>query len=382
MRVSTDRVMIRKAKKEDVPIVVTNTVVKVVAKEKKPEPVLVETPQEVVAEEIKKPKIEVSETDEPHDELQEMAKQEEENLGPIPNVKYLWHDKKDAKKPLQVRFQLANGETIDLMPVKAATFFMGNDPQDKRFSHKVTLTYDFWMSKLCATSKQLREFAPYDFDDCKELEQRIKGECAVYKRVPAITAKKFCEYLTRRYKSQLPNGYVFRLPTEAEYELSVVGPNSQWRYFISTPNIWGKYDRCGDQCKAKLKTLRNKYRLDTLGKWIEEDVKIKGTEILLGGLASPNVSGVYDFIGELQLVADVFSSENAGCFVDDYRDEEVDPIRLNGDKIWSLRRWGGGRTTDSGPGFKTFHLVVAPSIERLNKIGSSKNLVERYAVAA
>ena len=96
---------------------------------------------------------------------------------------------------------------------------MMGSPEDEagRFDnenlHMVTLTRDYYLGKFPVTQAQWKtvrsSYCPYPF--CKDRNRPI-----VY--VSWDAAKEFCDKLNEKYAGELPAGYRFDLPTEAQWE--------------------------------------------------------------------------------------------------------------------------------------------------------------------
>lgn len=224
------------------------------------------------------------------------------DYGPIPNKTYTWLKGGNAALPQEVKFQLSNGAAIDLVPLKAATFYMSNDWRDGRTHHKVTLTRPFWMSKYLLTADQCRDFAPNDYEDCRPIEKALAGTgYAVSKRMTRKQIDAFCRYLSEKYKSQLPKGYIFRLPTEAEWEYAF-DPDATTRMYEDKGgwlNSAAYWSQTGIQTMIELRKTRN---LDVVCQWSEDPNWgrsggwTRNSEIFIGGRMQPFANGVFDLI--------------------------------------------------------------------------------------
>ena len=73
---------------------------------------------------------------------EETPAEEVKDYGPIPDKKYAWLKGGNAKLPQEVKFQLANGEILDLIPLEAGAFLMLNERKSgkKRFKNLVTVS--------------------------------------------------------------------------------------------------------------------------------------------------------------------------------------------------------------------------------------------------
>lgn len=105
-----------------------------------------------------------------------------------------------------------------LAPIAAGCFLMGSPKEETgRFEdevqHRVTLSQDFWMGIHPVTQQQYQKIM-------EENRSRFQGEKRPVENVSWHDAVEFCKRLTERAAKHgiLPEGYVFRLPSEAEWE--------------------------------------------------------------------------------------------------------------------------------------------------------------------
>lgn len=102
-----------------------------------------------------------------------------------------------------------------LLPIAAGTFAMGSatgDPTERPVT-QVTITKPFWLGRTEVTQKEwtaLMEVNPSHF----------KGDSLPVETVTWMEAQEYCRKLTDREKAaeRLPAGYVYALPTEAQWE--------------------------------------------------------------------------------------------------------------------------------------------------------------------
>jgi formylglycine-generating enzyme required for sulfatase activity/mono/diheme cytochrome c family protein len=110
------------------------------------------------------------------------------------------------------------GLVLEMLPIPAGEFLMGSpssEParEDEEILHKVTLTQGFWLGKYEVTQAQWERVmgtAPSQF----------KGATLPVETVTWDDAMQFCEKLTQMEKvaGRLPKGYIYTLPTEAQWE--------------------------------------------------------------------------------------------------------------------------------------------------------------------
>ncbi|MDB6131461.1 MAG: hypothetical protein JWM04_2568 [Verrucomicrobiales bacterium] len=110
---------------------------------------------------------------------------------------------------------------LEMIWVKPGTFTMGSPP-DEALRNKaegpqteVTLTRGYWLGKTEVTQFQYEAITKTN-----PSAYRVAGSNAPVDSVSWLDAMKYCEQLTDREKmaGRLPKGYVFTLPTEAQWE--------------------------------------------------------------------------------------------------------------------------------------------------------------------
>ncbi len=112
---------------------------------------------------------------------------------------------------------------LDLLWVEPGTFVMGSPPEEPGRNRaegpqtKVTLSRGFWLGKTEVTQAQYEALTggnPSRFT--------AAGPDAPVERVSWIAAMAYCAKLTERERAagRLPEGYVYTLPTEAQWEYS------------------------------------------------------------------------------------------------------------------------------------------------------------------
>jgi len=158
---------------------------------------------------------------------------------------------------------------LELLWVEAGTFLMGSPPDEAGRNQaegpqtRVTLSRGFWLGRTELTQAQylaLTGTNPSRFT--------AVGPDAPVERVSWLEAMKLCAKLTERERAagRLPDGYVYALPTEAQWEYAcragTTGPMADdlkamsWHDNNSgetthpvaqlAPNRWGFYDMSGN----------------------------------------------------------------------------------------------------------------------------------------
>jgi len=112
---------------------------------------------------------------------------------------------------------------IECVYIKAGTFLMGSaesGPNDEKPVHEVKISRDYWMGAREITQAQWRTLMGTD-------PSKYKGDELPVEMVSWHETVEFCRKLTQRERkaSRLPDGYVYRLPTEAEWEYAARGGN-------------------------------------------------------------------------------------------------------------------------------------------------------------
>ena len=132
--------------------------------------------------------------------------------------------------------------TFKMIFVKGGTFQMGSDSgdDDERPVHNVTVS-DFYMGEFEVTQALWQEvmgttvYQQRDKDDPSGPMRGVGVDYPMY-YVNHTEAEEFCGRLNQRLRSQLPAGYSFALPTEAEWEYAARGGNKTKTYTYSGSN--------------------------------------------------------------------------------------------------------------------------------------------------
>ncbi len=168
-----------------------------------------------------------------------------------------------------LRSQFAADTGIKLVQIPAGTFLMGSPPDEAGRSNnegpqtRVTLTKDFYLGATDVTQGQYEAVMGTNPSYFK-----AAGPDAPVENVTWDEAMAFCQKLTERERAagRLPDGYIFTLPTEAQWEYAcragTTGPYAgdldtmAWYVQNSSktthpvgakqPNAWGLFDMHGE----------------------------------------------------------------------------------------------------------------------------------------
>ena len=122
----------------------------------------------------------------------------------------------NAQPPRNIVLELPGKVHLEMVKIKAGSFMMGSPEgelgrSNNEKQHCVTLTKDFWLGKYEVTQRQWEAVMgnnPSYF--------WFGGENRPVELVSWNDAMKFCEKLNKMGKA--PAGYMFTLPTEAQWE--------------------------------------------------------------------------------------------------------------------------------------------------------------------
>ena len=175
---------------------------------------------------------------------------------------------------------LSGNVPLKLVHIHAGSFMMGSPTSesgriDNEIQHRVTLTKDFWLGETEVTQEQYRAVMgsnPSRFS---------KGGKYPVEYVSWTDAMAFCERLTKaeRDNGNLPDGYEYTLPTEAQWEYACRAGTTTPFNFGSTLN--GDKANCNGNCP---------YGMDE-GKYVDATTEV--------GKYGANAWGLYDMHGNV-----------------------------------------------------------------------------------
>ena len=241
-----------------------------------------------------------------------------------------------AERRVPFWINLGTDAEFEFAACPAGSFKMGfeGDRTDASFQHKVNITRPFWIARH-QTTKRLYDM----FRKVREMtdeEKAYGGMDSPVGGVPRGAIDAFCASLTMRNKNRIPEGYVFRLPTDAEWEYAL---NANC---ADPADPYVKFKNGDKSVEAEISVVlkdvndaRARHGLAAISErdWVGP--------VFAVGTKRPNAWGLYDMLGNgSEMVLDTrplnavkieygegrIGREN----VHNYQDEETDPLRFSG----------------------------------------------------
>ena len=145
-----------------------------------------------------------------------------------------------AAAAARITIDLANKEKLELIRIEPGEFIMGKRSDNPKLAHRVRITRAYYMGKYEVTQGQWTRVMGRGHKTSNHRGPRMPLNCVL---PPDWVA--FCDMLNKKYGGQLPQGLVFRLPTEAEWEYACRAGTETDYWFGNNPAKGEKYDWIG-----------------------------------------------------------------------------------------------------------------------------------------
>ena len=269
---------------------------------------------------------------------------------------------KGGPQPPPRTLRLGGGADIEFVGCPAGSFMMGmeddNNPRSVFRYHKVNITRPFWLSKFKVTHGMWNAYQKVTLTK----EDNALGGMKRVHCVKSEEADRFCEWLTKRFRSNLPSGYVVRRPTDAEWEYAYyANASGQDDLYVRS-----RQERTPTRISDEYAAIMVWWETDVESKLRNAGLPLKGErpDVYVNGAAvgtkRPNAWGLYDMAGNLgESVLDRVDCNLLKCtdgqpFVGKggsvnwreqdairYQDEDIDPVQWAvGEQVRVLVRGG------------------------------------------
>ena len=236
---------------------------------------------------------------------------------------------------------------FEFVACPAGSFIMGceGDRMSPNFRHKVNLLRPFWIAKFQTTKRLYNTFRKIT-SSSKEVEPH-GGMDIPHGGISRKDMDDFCAFLTYRNKDRIPKGYVFRLPTDAEWEYALNANCSD------TNDPYMRFKN-GDKSVLAEIAVSNKQVNEVRAKHGLAPLVDGQGLVFAVGTRRPNAWGIYDMLGNGQeyvldtipqgAVPRPYGEGMLGNAYDlGYSDEETEPLRRNDDPNALILTRGGMR---------------------------------------
>ncbi len=252
--------------------------------------------------------------------------------------------KETSARPKPLVLDLGGGVKMEMVGCPAGAFMMGFSSDKEVFRpHKVTLTRPFWMGKFPVTVEQWEKLMgpiPLPSDslivNAKAVLEALGGKKLPQTACRPTEVDEFMSFLNKRFTHLLPRGYVFRLPTWAEWEYACRANGDPARDWFAMPIV----KDLKDEDKRRI-VVSIDDRLDVLRKngvaFNEKQIKDSGCRLPFKiGTKMSNTWGFSDMLGNAnELLMDTFSpnvpfpkwgtAKIPAAFLN-WTDKDIDPL--------------------------------------------------------
>ncbi len=169
-----------------------------------------------------------------------------------------------------------------LVPINAGSFMMGSTTgeKDEQPVHKVHITYPFWIGKYEVSQKE--------YDAVMDMNPSFnRNPKKPVSNVSWFQAVEFCSRLNSKRCKKIPKQYIYRLPTEAEWEYCCRAGNSSEFNFGNNPSMSYKY--------ANFCDVSNTNKLP----WQDKTQNDRFNKLAPVGSFLPNAWGIHDIHGNV-----------------------------------------------------------------------------------
>ena len=227
------------------------------------------------------------------------------------------------------RKEIKNSLGMQFVSIPKGSFMMGGSVYDKEYdategpAHKVTFNYEFYLSKYEVTQAQWKAVMddnPSEFPECG-------NDCPV-ENVSWEMAKEFVEKMNDK-----KDGYVYRLPTEAEWEYSA-------RAGTTTQFYWGDDLSYTKMCEYA--NVPDREALAFLPSWEVAKCSDGYKTTAPVGKFKPNNFGLYDMSGNIwEWVEDIDSPNYKNLPTDGSANVTIGDktLRMLRGGSWGFRPW-------------------------------------------
>ncbi len=290
-----------------------------------------------------------------------------------------------AERRIPFWINLGTDTEFEFAACPAGSFMMGCDGErrDPQFRHRVNLPRPFWIAKYQATKRLYNTFRR--INSMTDEEKLYGGMDVPHGGLSRRDMEDFCAFLTSRNKDRLPKGYVFRLPTDAEWEYALNAncdaPADPYVRFK------GGETSVAEEISVSWNMVNERRAAHGFDPILPAK-KGPGT-VFAVGTRRPNAWGIYDMLGNGQeYVLDTIPPDSiqrpygegvfdSGSYDFGYADEETEPLRHVNDANGLVITRGGvryrrfdaswyGRTvvapSSHWNGHYVFRIALAPDI--------------------